>query len=123
MQQRRQDFRALTLRWRDRLEQLYASPLPEAQKRAAKAELLAQLRADYAQMKQQRWGGFAGYDAWFTGVNNAALGVLAAYTELADDFERLFEQQGRDFARFYAEAARIAALPKAERHATLRAIS
>ena len=49
--------------------------------------------------------------------------MLAAYTELAGDFERLFEQQGRDFERFYAEVARIAALPKAQRHATLRAIA
>ena len=122
MQQRRHDFRELTTRWRGKLEQLYAEPLSEERKLAAKAELLAQLRADYALTKQQRWGGFAGYDAWFAGVNNASLGVLAAYTELAADFERLFEQQGGDFERFYAEAARIAALPKAERHATLRAV-
>jgi len=36
-------------------------------------------------------------------------------------FERLFERQGGDFERFYAEVRRLAALPKAERHATLRA--
>jgi len=83
---------------------------------------LAQLRADYAQLKQLRWGGFAGYDPWFANVNNASLGVLAAYTELAGDFERLFIQQGGDFERFYAQAAVIGALPKAQRHATLRAI-
>jgi len=122
IQQRRQDFRELTMRWRDQLLRLYASPLPDDQKLVAKAELLDQLRADYRLMKQQRWGGFAGYDAWFASVNNASLGVLAAYTEQVADFERLFEQQGRDFERFYAEAARIGALPKAQRHATLRAI-
>lgn len=122
IQQRRQDFRELTMRWRDQLLKLYASPLPDDQKLVAKAELLEQLRADYRLMKQQRWGGFAGYDAWFASVNNASLGVLAAYTEQVADFERLFEQQGRDFERFYVEAARIGALPKAQRHATLRAI-
>lgn len=122
IQQRRQDFRELTMRCRDQLLQLYASPLADDQKLAAKAELLAQLRADHAQLKQQRWSGFAGYDAWFAGVNNASLGVLAAYSELTADFERLFERQGRDFERFYAEVARIGALPKAQRHATLRAI-
>ena len=120
-QQRREDFRELTLRWRERLQQLYASDLPEAQQRAAKAQLLDGMRAEYAQIKAQRWGGFAGYDAWFAMANNASLGVLAAYNEAVADFERLFEQQGRDFTRFYAEAARIGALPKAERHATLRA--
>ncbi len=122
VQQRRQDFRELTLRFRDKLEGLYASERSDEAKRTGKAELLAQLRAEYAQMKQQRWGGFAGYDAWFAQVNNAALGVLAAYNELAGDFERLFVQQGSDFERFYAQAAVIGALPKAQRHATLRAI-
>jgi predicted aminopeptidase len=120
--QRREDFRALTLLYRDRLEALYAASGGEPARRAGKAELLAQLRADYALMKQQRWGGFAGYDAWFSNVNNASLGVLAAYNDLAGDFERLFVQQGSDFERFYARVAQIAALPKAERHATLRAI-
>jgi predicted aminopeptidase len=121
-QQRRTDFRELTMRYRDALDALYRSARPDDEKRLAKAELLAQLRADYAWMKQQRWGGFVGYDAWFANLNNASLGMLAAYTELADDFERLFEQQGRDFARFYDEAARLGALPKGQRHATLRAI-
>ncbi|MBN8492849.1 MAG: aminopeptidase [Burkholderiales bacterium] len=120
-QQRRLDFRELTLRYRERLAQLYAGPLPEADKLAAKGVLLAELRAEYAAIKQQRWGGFAGYDAWFASVDNASLGVLAAYTGLADDFERLFVQQGSDFDRFYARVAEIAALPKAQRHDTLRA--
>ena len=106
--------------YRDRLEALYASDRSDEAKRAAKAELMAQLRSDYAQMKQQRWSGFAGYDPWFANVNNASLGVLAAYTELAGDFERLFVRQGSDFERFYAQVAQIAALPKAQRHATLR---
>lgn len=119
-QQRRQDFRALTLRTREALQQLYASAASEDAKRAGKAELLAQLRADYAAMKANRWGGFAGYDAWFANVNNASLGVLAAYTELAGDFEHLFVRQGRDFERFYAEVARLAALPAAQRHTALR---
>jgi predicted aminopeptidase len=121
-QQRRQDFRALTAEYRDRLEKLYTGRGDDEVRRSAKADMLAQLRADYALMKQQQWGGFAGYDPWFANVNNAALGVLAAYTDLAGDFERLFVQQGSDFERFYARVAQIAALPKAERHATLRAI-
>jgi predicted aminopeptidase len=121
-QQRRQDFRELTARWREQLEGLYASDRSDEAKLAAKSELLAQLRADYVQTKQQRWGGFSGYDPWFAHVNNASLGVLAAYTELAGDFERLFVQQGSDFERFYARVAEIGALPKAPRHATLRAV-
>ena len=67
-----------------------------------------------------RWAGFNGYDAWFARVNNASLGVQAAYNELVPEFERLFEREGRDFTRFYAEVKRLAALPKAERRAALR---
>jgi predicted aminopeptidase len=118
---RREDFRALTTRYRDRLQALFASAASEADKRAGKAALIAELRADYARLKTERWGGFAGYDGWFERANNASFGVLAAYNEQVSEFERLFERQGRDFARFHAEVRRLAALPKAERHATLRA--
>jgi predicted aminopeptidase len=120
---RREDFRALTSRYRDRLEALYASALSDADKRTAKAELMRDLRADYAALKVTRWGGFAGYDGWFERANNASFGVLAAYNAQVPDFERLFEREGRDFKRFYAAVARLAALPKAERHATLQAIA
>ena len=56
---------------------------------------------------------------WFARANNAAFGVLASYTGLVPAFEQLFEREGRDFARFYAEVRRIAALPPAERRAAL----
>ena len=119
---RRNDFRALTGRYRDRLEALYRSSASDADKRAGKAALMAELRAEYASLKAGRWAGFAGYDAWFEHANNASLGVLAAYNELVPNFERLFEREGRDFARFYGEVKRLANLPKAERQAKLRGI-
>jgi predicted aminopeptidase len=121
-QQRRQDFRELTLRTRRALQALYDSDATDEAKRQGKAALLAQMRDDHARLKATRWGGFAGYDAWFAQANNASLGVLGTYNDLADAFERLYRQQGGDFDRFYAEAARIGELPKAQRHATLRAI-
>lgn len=116
---RRQDFRALTMQYRDRLDALYRSARPDDEKRAEKTRLMAALRADYEAMKAQRWGGFSGYDAWFARANNASFGVLAAYNELVPGFERLFEREGRDFVRFYAEVRRLAALPKKERRAAL----
>jgi predicted aminopeptidase len=118
---RREDFRALTGGFRDRLDALYASDLSDAAKRERKAALMAELRAEHARLKAERWGGFAGYDAWFERANNASLGVLAAYNELVPGFERLFVAEGRDFTRFYAAVARLAALPQAERHARLAA--
>ncbi|MEP7295181.1 MAG: aminopeptidase [Burkholderiales bacterium] len=116
---RRQDFRALTLRYRESLDALYRSTAGDSDKRSGKAALMAQLRDDYAAMKRERWGGFSGYDGWFARANNASFGVLAAYNELVPNFERLFEREGGDFDRFYAEVKRLAALPQAERRAQL----
>jgi predicted aminopeptidase len=116
---RRSDFRELTARYRERFKALYASVASDDDKRAGKLALMAELRADYETMKRERWGGFSGYDGWFARANNASLGVLAAYNELVPNFERLFEREGRDFARFYAEVKRIAALPQAERRVAL----
>jgi len=120
---RRADFKALALRTRDTLAALYRSDLPEADKRRRKAEVFAAMRAEYAAMKAGPWGGFAGYDGWMSRANNASIAVQAAYDGLVPEFERLFEQQGRDFARFHAEVKRLAALPKEERRATLAALS
>ena len=121
---RRRDFRALTLAVRDDLAALYAdAALDDAARRAAKAARLARLQADYATMKTARWGGFAGYDRWFAEANNAAFGIQAAYDGQVDAFLRLFEREGADFTRFYAAVRRLAGLPKAERAATLAALS
>ncbi|MEP6877162.1 MAG: aminopeptidase [Burkholderiales bacterium] len=116
---RRQDFRVLTLRYRDALDALYRSTASDADKRSGKATLMTQLRDDYAAMKRDRWGGFSGYDGWFARANNASFGVLAAYNELVPNFERLFEREGQDFDRFYAEVKRLADLPQDQRRAQL----
>ncbi len=116
---RRRDFRALTARTRDALGALYQSDASDAEKRAGKAVLLQRMQGDYVALRDGPWKGYKGYDAWFAHANNASLGVLAAYTELVPQFERLYERQGRDPARFYTEVKRLAALPKDERRATL----
>ena len=116
---RRQDFRALTTRTRDALEALYRRPASDADKRAGKAEIMQRMQAGYAALRDGPWQSFAGYDAWFSRANNASFGVLAAYTELVPQFERLYEAEGRDPARFYAAVKRLASLPKDERRATL----
>ena len=121
LEQRRADFRAFTLRWRGELDALYRSGLPDAVQRERKAALMTAMRAEYALMKADRWGGYAGYDGWFARANNASFAVLAAYNGLVPEFERLFERSGTDFPRFYAEVRRLAALPKAQRRAELGA--
>jgi predicted aminopeptidase len=117
--ERRRQFRSLTGTYRNKLDAVYKSAATDEEKRAAKAALMAEMRAEYETLKSTAWGGFSGYDAWFLRANNAAFGVLAAYTELEPAFEALFEREGRDFKRFYAEVKRLAALPRAERRAAL----
>ena len=118
---RRNDFRALTKRYRDKLNALFQSNGSDAEKRAGKAELMAQMRAEHLALKAGAWAGYSGFDAWFANANNASLGVMAAYNELVPEFERLFEREGRDFTRFFTEVQRLASLPKAQRRAKLSA--
>jgi predicted aminopeptidase len=120
---RRRDFRALTLAVRRDLDAIYRDPARDtAAKRAAKAERLARLQTDYAQLKATRWNGFAGYDGWFARANNAAFGIQAAYDGWVPAFEAIFEREGRDFGRFHAAVRDLARLPKQQRQATLRAL-
>ncbi len=119
LDERRRDFRELTLRQRDRLKALYASPRSDDDKRRGKSEAKVQIEAEIAALKTGRWAGFSGYDAWFANANNASYGVQAAYQELVPGFERLFEREGRDLERFYAAVRQLAALPKDERRAKL----
>jgi predicted aminopeptidase len=121
-EQRRQDFRALTQRTRDELKLLYESDAPAATKFERKASVMAALRADYQKLKTTEvWTGYSGYDAWFAKANNASFGVLSAYNELVPQFEKLFEDSGADFSRFYATVQGLAALPKEQRRAKLKA--
>lgn len=121
LEQRRRDFRAITLPARERLDALYKSEASDAVKRERKAQIFAAMRAEHARVKAERWGGYTGFDAWFERAGNPALAVQAAYTDLVPAFERLFEREGRDFARFYAEVQRLAVMPKAQRRAALAA--
>lgn len=114
---RRSEFRALAQRTRAALAALYASDAPDEVKRRRKAELLAAMRAEGRALAGSGGGtgGASGYDDWLAKANNAALALQAAYDGGVPAFERLFEQQGRDFARFHAEVRRLAALPATER--------
>lgn len=56
---RHTEFVALLLKYRTRLEALYASPLPEEPMRAAKSRLYKALRAEYADLRKQREGASA----------------------------------------------------------------
>lgn len=122
--ERRQQIRAafvqLVREYRERLDTLYGSGLAPEVMRARKAEILRGLEQDYQRIKQQDWGGFAGYDAWFgRKPNNAQLASVAIYTQLVPAFQALLEREGADLARFYAAVKKLALLPKEERNGQL----
>ena len=116
---RRRDFRALVATARRALQTVYDSAEPQATKRRRKAEILAQLRDDHRQLRDGKWSGHPGFDLWFEQVNNAALGVQAAYHAGVPAFERLFEAEGCDFERFHAQVQAWAARSLAQRQAFL----
>jgi predicted aminopeptidase len=120
-QRHREGFRELVDRTRAQLAALYASDADEASKRADKAAVFAQMRADYAVLKQQ-WGGIAGYDAWFgQGPTNASLAAVALYSRKVPEFRALLAAEGGDLPRFYARVQDLARMPKDARNRELSA--
>jgi len=118
---RRTQFVRLILASRQRLEDLYASPLPDAEKRQRKAEEFTRLQADYAHLRDGAWGGDTSYDEWFSKapLNNARLLPFGLYDEDVPAFAALFEQNGRDWRRFHAAAEALSRLDEAERREKL----
>ncbi|MCM8611252.1 aminopeptidase [Accumulibacter sp.] len=120
--QRRAAWLALLQSCRQRLAALYASELPAADKRAAKAALLAALGRERSALRAA-WGGHAGDErSDDDDLNNARLASLALYSELVPAFEQLLASQDRDLPRFYREVAGLAALAAGDRDAALRAL-
>jgi predicted aminopeptidase len=120
-QQRKKDFVQLMLKYCSRLDELYSSDISDAEKRESKRQIFSELRQEYTQLKAG-WGGFSGFDRWFTPqVNNAYLVSVAAYTQLVPAFQALLAKNDGNLARFYQAVKEIAKLPKAERLARLEA--
>lgn len=120
---RREEFLALVLAARGRLETLFASSVDDAVKAREKAEIYAGLRADYEKLKAS-WGGYGGYDAWFgSELNNARLALLATYNVHVLAFERLIAEQEGDMEKFHQAVESLSELPKEERDAELERLA
>ncbi len=119
----RAEFVELIGRHRGRLDALYHTRLAPEVMRERKRAILAELEVEYRAL-EIGWGGYAGYDHWFAKKpGNAQLASVGIYSQLVPPFEALLEREGGDFPRFYAAARELAALPKEERDARLRALS
>lgn len=119
---RRIEFLGLVSTTRDELGQVYRSSRTPTQMAAAKAAAIDKLRMRYRQIRDRRWGGYRGYDAWFDApINNAKLAATAVYGEQVPAFLRLFELCSGDYPRFYASVRRIANSKKGSRSEALKA--
>ncbi len=119
---RKQQFLTLLLACRKDLEQVYASGIPDAEKRAAKARRFKQLQDDYLALKAS-WGGYPGYDRFFAEpLSNAHLAAVATYNDFIPAFRNLLARE-KTFPKFYAAARALAELDKDERHRRLKELA
>lgn len=120
LQRRRNvEFIQLLLATRERLKALYASGASPAEMRARKHEEFGRLKFEYTQLKA-RWGGYAGYDAWFNrALGNAHLVSAATYHGCVPGIRAILEQEGGDLPRFYARMKALANESKEARRSRL----
>ncbi len=113
-------FIGLVLASRDRLQAIYAGPLDDAHKRAAKRAEFERLRREYRQVRDEQWAGDKRYDAWMYGpMSNAKLLPFGLYDQWVPAFAALFGEVGGDWARFYQRVEALGRLPAEERKAAL----
>ena len=106
-------------RHREALRLLFAQDLPDPVKLERRQQIFDQMRSDYSLLRE-RWGGFAGYDAWFAQpLSTPRLAAVATYSELVPAIYALLARHGVDIVRFNRAAAELAQLPTDERRAAI----
>lgn len=117
-EQRKRDFLALLLKYREKLAANYARPAADDDKRQQKAAIFQALKDEYQTLKAS-WGGYAGYDHWFAEpLSNAHLALIATYHDFVPAFKELLRQE-QSFPKFYEAVRALAQLDKEERHRRL----
>ena len=117
--QLRQQFVALVMHCRQRLEKLYGSDRAQSEKRVGKAAVFLELREEFNLLKS-RQNEFSVYDTWINQpLNNAKIGSMAAYNDFLPAFQRILSQNGGNLDRFYEACRQISQRNKEERHRIL----
>ena len=122
---REEQFSRLVRACREHLAALYRLPLTVTAMRERKAEIFAGLRRDYAQLRDHDWNGEPVYEHWFDAapLNNARLLPFGLYQQAVPAFAQLFEDEARDWQRFYAAARALSALSAGQRREALAALA
>ena len=119
---RKRDFLNLLLAYRHRLENNFARPVSDNEKRAEKVRIFQSLQSDYQKLRIS-WGGYNGYDRWFAEpLSNAHLAAVAAYHDYVPAFRALLTQQ-KSLRKFYVAVKAMAALEPSARRAQLALLS
>jgi predicted aminopeptidase len=120
--QKSAEFTALLLDARERLQRLYATSIPESEKRIRKSAEFARLRTEYDRLKQS-WGGYNGFDRWFEGdLNNARLASVATYDRFVPAFLKLLQEAKGDLNSFYQASKSLGALSQDKRTAKMESL-
>lgn len=123
LQRQREQFVALVMASRARLEALYARPLAAEVLREGKQAEFQRLRGEYAALRDGPWRGDGRYDGWFARpLNNARLLPFGLYEQWLPAFAALFAEVEGDWPRFHARAAALAGLDTPARRQALEAL-
>ncbi len=120
-QQRKKEFLELLSDYGRQLDDNFSRPVSDAEKRARKAALFAELKQRYDLIKQDHWGGYAGYDRWFgERMTNAHFALISTYHDLVPAFRALLEKE-KQLPAFYQAVRRLAKMDKSARRLALSA--
>ena len=109
-------FSELLRETRSRLAALYRTGLDADAMRSEKQREFGRLKFAYEQLRA-RWGGYAGYDGWFTRpLNNARLAAVATYRDCMPGLQRMLDE-ARSLPAFYERMAELGRLSPQQRHA------
>jgi len=113
------DFSELLKSGRSKLAALYRTDVDDEVKRKEKQAIIDGMQSDYQALKES-WGGYNGYDGWFSrDINNARLVSVATYRRLIPAFAAIYLDVDRSLPEFYAKAKEIAELPADKRTALM----
>ena len=117
--ERRKDFVSLILETREILRDVYESGMEKEKMEERKQVIQKGLRIKYQSMRQE-WGGYSGYDTWFSdGLNNAKMASVASYNKLVPGFKSIFTQENGRFLNFYGRIEELSKTSKVARDAVL----